>query len=136
MEDCIFCKIVSKEVPSKIVYEDSDVLAFLDISQVSKGHTLVIPKKHYENVLDTPKDTLLKVISVAKDLGNKYKEILKADGINFMNASGKEAQQSVFHLHFHVVPRYKNDNLDLWFKGNPKAKEEIEETYKKILEGN
>lgn len=116
MKDCIFCEIVSKKVSAKIVFEDEMVLAFKPLDQISKGHTLVVPKKHFENIFDIDKNTLEKLIAASKDLSEQLVKEDNATGINLLNASGKDAQQSVFHFHFHIVPRYKNDGLDLWLR--------------------
>jgi Diadenosine tetraphosphate (Ap4A) hydrolase and other HIT family hydrolases len=112
--DCIFCKIVNGDIPCYKIYEDLDTLAFLDIADDLYGHTLVIPKKHYKNILDIDNDVLNKVMSTVKKVSNHYVNDLGFDGVNLMNANEEEAQQSVFHLHFHVLPRKKDDNLDLW----------------------
>lgn len=128
MEDCVFCKIICGEIPSHKIYEDEDIYAFLDINPVTKGHTLIIPKQHFENMLDTPKEIREKVMEVAKNLALKYKKLLKVDAFNFYNASGKEANQSVFHLHLHLIPRSENDGYKLGFKVNTKEKEKLEET--------
>lgn len=104
--DCIFCKIVNGDIPAHKVYEDDDVLAFLDISQTTKGHTLVIPKKHYDNFLATPKDIMHKVMDVAQRIGQAQMVTLGAKGVNILTNVNKEAGQSVFHFHVHVVPRY------------------------------
>ena len=133
MEECVFCKIVSNEIESFKVYEDDEVLAILDKNPVSLGHTLILPKKHYENIFDVPDEILEKMIHVAKMLAKKYKEKLNATGVNILNASGKDAQQSVFHFHIHLVPRYPNDNLDLWFDKKPKLNVKLEEVYNEIV---
>jgi len=117
MSDCIFCKIVAREIPCHKLYEDEDVLVFLDINPVSYGHLLVIPKKHYTNILDVTTEDLQKVILVAQKFANLVVNKLGATWINVVNASWKDAQQSVWHLHFHVVPRYPQDGIDLWFHG-------------------
>jgi len=113
--NCIFCKIVKGEIPANKIYEDKDVIAFLDINPVTAGHTLVIPKKHYINTFDIPVDLLCKINKVAKELGTKFLKALDCDGINFINSSGKEAEQVIFHYHMHIVPRYKSESLNLWF---------------------
>lgn len=134
MEDCSFCKIAKDEMDSFNVYEDEDVKAFLDVNPANKGHLLVIPKEHFENISDIPESVLAKVTNVCKQMDSLCKEKLGATGINILNASGKDAQQSVFHLHFHVVPRYKNDGLDLWFHGKSRENaEKIKETYDKLI---
>lgn len=123
MDDCIFCKIVKGDIPAHKVYEDDDVLAFLDISQVTKGHTLVIPKKHYDNFLATPQDIMHKVMDVAQRIGQAQMVKLGAKGANILTNVNKEAGQSVYHFHVHVIPRYEkkegfriemkeNDNLE------------------------
>jgi len=104
--DCIFCKIVRGEIPSHKVYEDDDVLAFLDISQVTKGHTLVVSKKHYDNFLATPQEVMHKVMDVAQRIGQVQIMKLGAKGVNVLTNVNKEAGQSVFHFHVHVIPRY------------------------------
>lgn len=116
MEKCVFCKIINKELPATIVFENEEFLAFPTIEQISKGHTLLIPKKHYVNIFDIDRELLKNFIGVAQDLSIELKKINNASGINLLNANGKDAQQSIFHLHFHLVPRYENDGLDLWFR--------------------
>ncbi len=108
-KDCIFCKISSKIIPSNIVYEDDDVLAFLDISQTTKGHTLVISKEHYDNFLTTPKEMMHKVMDVAQRIGQAQIMMLGAKGVNILSNVNKEAGQSVYHFHVHVIPRYISD---------------------------
>lgn len=103
-DDCIFCKIINGDCPSYKIYENEYVYAFLDISRDAYGHTLVIPKKHFENVFDCDEKYLCEVIKAVKHIANHYKS-LGFKGVNIINASGKEAQQSVFHLHFHIIPR-------------------------------
>jgi len=116
MDNCIFCKIVSGEAPSIKVFEDENILAFVPIEKVSHGHTLVIPKKHSENIFDIDENILKKLIGVVKDLSKKVVRENNASGVNLLNASGKDAQQSIFHFHFHIVPRYRDDGLDMWIK--------------------
>lgn len=112
---CIFCKIINKEIPSKIVYEDELVLAILDLSQATYGHTLVIPKKHYENIYEIDDETLAHLIKIVKKLAIKIKNKLNASGINILNNNETAAGQSVMHLHFHIIPRYDNDDLLIKF---------------------
>lgn len=115
MKDCIFCKIIAKEIPSHRIYEDEYTYAFLDIAGDAEGHTLVIPKKHYTNILDIPQQEYLHVMKTVRKISKHYIK-LGYSGVNIMNASGEDAQQSVFHLHFHIFPRKKNDGLDTWPK--------------------
>ena len=117
--DCLFCKIVRGEIPSHKVYEDDDVLAFLDISQVTKGHTLVIPKKHYDNFLATPQEIMHKVMDVAQRIGQVQMMSLGARGVNILSNVNKEAGQSVYHFHVHVIPRYdKKEGIIIEMKEN------------------
>lgn len=105
-EDCIFCKIVAGDIPSAKVYEDEDVLAFLDISQVTKGHTLVIPKKHTKNIYETDDITAANVFARIPKIANGLKKSFQPVGINVLNNNEEAAGQSVFHLHMHLIPRY------------------------------
>ncbi len=111
MDDCIFCKIIKGELPSYKIYENDKVLAFLDISGDYYGHTLVIPKNHCENVLDCSNEDLVEVIKAVKLISNHFVDNLHFTGVNIMNANGATAEQSIFHLHFHIIPRKNNDGL-------------------------
>ena len=110
---CIFCDIIEGKIPGKKVYEDDDVLAILDISQLTRGHTLVMPKKHVANILDCDEETLTKVIKVTKRLAGRITTALKAPGCNILNNCNPEAEQSVMHLHFHIIPRYGNEDCQI-----------------------
>ena len=116
MDNCIFCRIIKGEAPCYKIYEDEFVLAFLDISKDCYGHTLVVPKKHCTNVLDCDDDVLYKVMSAVKKISNHYIQNCGFKGVNILNASGEEAQQSVFHLHFHILPRTNKDEFDAFPK--------------------
>lgn len=113
----IFCKIVNGEIPSNKVYEDDDVIAILDISQVTRGHTLVIPKEHYENYLTCPQELMHKVFDVAQRIGQAEVAVLGAEGVNILTNVGKEAGQSIPHFHVHVIPRYHMDGFMIAMKG-------------------
>lgn len=104
--DCIFCKIINGEIPSAKVYEDEDVYAFLDISQNTKGHTLVIPKEHSKNIYETDEKVAAKVFSQVPKIANAIREAFQPAGINILNNNEAPAGQSVFHLHLHLIPRY------------------------------
>lgn len=127
MEDCIFCKIVSGLIPSKEIYNDEIVKVFLDVNPSSKGHMLVIPKDHYENIFETDENVLAHINKICKKMAILAKDKLGAPAVNIVNASGKEAQQTVFHLHYHVVPRYDDDGLDIAFHGKPKLKDNLDD---------
>jgi len=107
--NCIFCKIIAGEIPSTRVYEDPHVLAFMDIGPVIKGHTLVIPKQHVDPITAAPADVLARVMTVVQKIAQAQMNVLKADGVNILQANGAAAGQVVPHLHFHVVPRFKTD---------------------------
>ena len=118
-DDCIFCKIANHEVPSSIIYEDDDVISFLDISQTTKGHALVIPKEHYDNFLSVDKETMHKVMDVAQRIGQADIAVLGAKGVNILTNVNKEAGQSVYHFHVHVIPRYaKKEGFEITMKEN------------------
>lgn len=106
MDDCIFCKIIKGDIPCKKIYEDENVLAFMDINPKAKGHTLVVPKNHSEGIYDIDEKDLENTIKVVKKLATEINEKLKPDGMNIRQNNGELAGQSVFHLHFHIVPKY------------------------------
>ncbi len=107
--DCIFCKIVKGEVKALKVYEDEKVLAFLDINPCSKGHTLIIPKRHYESLMDMEKEEVGYLFGIANEIGKKAVKSLGAKGYNLGVNVGKAAGQEIMHVHLHVIPRYEND---------------------------
>lgn len=107
--DCIFCKIVKGEIPCTRLYEDAEVLAFMDIAPVVKGHALVIPKAHHNPLMDTPPEVLQKLITVVQRIARAQMKGLHADGINVSQANGTVAGQVVPHIHFHVIPRFTTD---------------------------
>lgn len=109
---CVFCKIASGEFSSHKIYEDEKVLAILDLSQATKGHTLVMPKKHYENIFDLDEETSKHLFNVVRIISKHYNEIDKnIVGINLLNNNGRAAGQTVMHYHMHILPRYENDDL-------------------------
>lgn len=105
-EDCIFCKIINGDLPSAKVYEDEHVYAFLDLSQVTKGHTLVIPKTHTKNIYETPPEVAKELFARIPVIANAVKDAYKPIGMNLLNNNEAPADQSVFHLHIHIIPRY------------------------------
>lgn len=113
MDNCIFCKIIKGEIPSYKIYENDKVYAFLDISDDMTGHTLVIPKKHSRNIFDTNKEDLEAVIDAVQEISKHYKD-LGYDGVNILNANEPSAEQSVFHLHFHILPRKNGDGKKVY----------------------
>lgn len=109
MSSCLFCRIVAKEIPATVVYEDDDVLVFMDIGPIIRGHALVIPKKHYDPVTATPDEVLAKLHVTAKQIASAQMNAFGADGVNIMQNNGKAAGQEVEHIHVHVIPRFEND---------------------------
>jgi histidine triad (HIT) family protein len=105
-KDCVFCKIIKKEEPASIVYEDADFLAFLDFKPFAEGHTLVIPKKHYECIYDIPDKELANLSVAVKKVAIMVKQAVSADGISIAQNNGKAAEQHIFHIHVHVIPRF------------------------------
>lgn len=109
MAETIFSKIIDGEIPSFKVYENDHVYAFLDISQLSKGHTLLIPKKPSANIYETDAETMKHIGEALPIVANAIKDAFNPDGLNIVQNNGEYASQSVFHIHFHLIPRYKND---------------------------
>ena len=112
MQDCIFCKIVKGEISAQKLFEDNDVVAFLDTKPFTKGHCLVIPKVHAENIFDIHEDSLKKVMAAAKNISATMKENPGLVGINLVNNNGLGAGQRVFHFHVHVIPRYEEQEKE------------------------
>jgi histidine triad (HIT) family protein len=133
MDECSFCKIIEGKLPPHKVYENEKVLTFAPLKDtiISKGHMIIMPKKHYSNIYDIPKDELYHIIDTVKIISQKLKEKYNADGINILHASGKVAQQSCFHFHIHLIPRYEDDGLDTWPETGYKESN-FPEVYKEI----
>jgi histidine triad (HIT) family protein len=112
-EDCIFCKILAGELPAEIVDEDERTVSFMDIAPATRGHALVIPRRHAADLLEVGEEDLAAVAAASRRLALRAKERLGADGVNLLNACGRAAWQTVFHFHVHVIPRYTGDPLRL-----------------------
>jgi histidine triad (HIT) family protein len=125
--DCIFCAIVAGTAPAAIVDSDEHTLAFLDINPATRGHALVIPRAHSENLFDVAESDLLAIMTAARRLANRMRETIRPDGINILNAAGAAAWQSVFHIHLHVIPRYEDDPLQLPWRPGPVDLESLAE---------
>lgn len=132
MGECIFCQIVRGQAPSWKVYEDETVLAFLDIHPVNEYHTLVIPKAHFENMFDVPEKELLEVMAVVRKLVLLYQSKLGIHNIQIISCAGAEAQQDVFHLHFHIVPRKNGDHQNVRWKTHAEWREHFDQLLEKI----
>ena len=131
-ENCIFCKIVRKQAPASIIYEDETVMAFLDIRPLNIGHTLIIPKKHYVDIFDISENLLSQVHKVAKQASIAVKKAANADGISIIQQNGKAAGQDIFHLHVHVVPRFEGQKLPHFSDLKEVERAKLEEMAKKI----
>ena len=110
MGECIFCKIVNEEIDSVKIWEDEDFFSFLDTSPVEEGHTLVIPKRHFETLTDLDKDISEKYIGAIQEVGKVLMKKYNTDGFNLVLNNGKAAGQLVEHVHFHLLPRKEGDN--------------------------
>ena len=116
VSDCIFCKIIAGDIPASKVYEDDHFLAFLDISQVTPGHTLVIPKKHARNLLEMTPDETADLFNVVSTVTKKVENATQPQGMNIISNMEEIAGQSVFHTHVHILPRYsQEDDLKIDF---------------------
>jgi histidine triad (HIT) family protein len=123
--DCIFCKIVAGELPAAVVASDERALAFLDINPATRGHTLVIPRAHVQDIHEIDTDDLAAATALAQTIAGRARERLGADGVNLLHSSGSAAWQTVFHFHIHVIPRYLGDPLRLPWVPAPGETSEI-----------
>lgn len=129
---CVFCKIINGDIPSSKIYEDETTLAILDISQTTKGHTLVMPKKHVENILEIEEAELQDLIVKVQRIAKKIVENANAKGFNLLVNTNEAAGQTVPHLHFHIIPRYdENDGIEIKFTENQYDLNEVKELLSK-----
>ena len=127
---CVFCEIIKGNIPSRKVYEDDDIIAILDIAQTTNGHTLVMPKKHYQDIETVDPEILQKLILKVQELAKKISTNLKAEGHNILVNTNEVSGQTVHHLHFHIIPRYTvNDSIKIEFSEN---KYDLDEVLAKI----
>lgn len=125
-KDCIFCKIANGEIPSKTIYEDENFRVILDLGPATKGHALILPKVHADNLYELPEEVATKVLMVAKQVALKMKDNLKCDGLNLVQNNGETAGQTVMHFHMHMIPRYVDDGQQInWIPGQP-TQDELE----------
>ena len=133
-DDCIFCKIAAGEIPSRKIYEDSDLIAIMDLNPTSKGHSLIIPKEHCTNIYDIDEDIAAKVMKTAKKLATKMTVALTCDGFNLLQNNGETAGQTMFHFHMHLIPRNKDaDNNMLKFTSVSFSDEEMDSIRDQII---
>jgi histidine triad (HIT) family protein len=131
-EDCIFCKVLAGEIPGERVYEDEHAIAVMDINPWTRGHIVVFPRKHAENLFEIEDEELERVIVAVKRVAAKVREGLDPDGVNLLQSNGRAAWQTIFHLHFHVIPRYDDDPLQLPVRPERAEPEELAEVAKEI----
>ena len=132
VEDCIFCKIIRGEIPSIKLYEDDTTLAFMDINPAAAGHCLVIPKHHAENIYGIPAHASAAAMATVSKVVPAVNRAVAPDGINILQANGPGAAQSVFHVHFHIIPRHEGDELLMNWGLNPGDMDEINVVAEKI----
>ncbi len=132
---CIFCKIANGTIPSYKVYEDNEIIAFLDVNPASRGHTLVVTKEHFSNMTTCPKNILDRAFEVAQLVAQAQIAHLGASGVNVLTNVGESAGQSVQHFHIHVIPRYDNDGLKLSFPPRQLTDSEMSDITKSIKNG-
>jgi len=131
--ECIFCKIVAGEIDSIPVYEDTNSLAFMDINPIAFGHTLIIPKRRWQNLYEVPDDQLAHVSTTAKRIATAINKALAPDGVSLVQANGKGAAQSVMHFHMHIIPRTLGDDLKINWKLNPGNPDQIRSAAQRII---
>lgn len=112
-DDCIFCKLANGQIPTNKIYEDDDFTVILDAQPATKGHALIIPKKHFDDLYGIDDEVSSKIMPLAKKVGTHMKEALKCDGLNVLQNNGEAAGQTVFHFHVHLIPRYSDSNAIL-----------------------
>ncbi len=123
-EDCIFCKIANGEIPSATIYEDGDFRVILDLGPAAKGHALILPKHHFDNLYDLDDEVASRTLVLAKKMAGTMTRALKCDGFNLVQNNGTVAGQTVFHFHLHLIPRYEGDKANLgWTPGKASPEE-------------
>lgn len=133
MKECIFCKIAKGEIPSATLYEDEEFRVILDLGPANKGHALVLPKAHYENLYDLPDEMAAHAMILAKKMATKMKGILNCDGYNLVQNNGEAAGQTVFHFHMHLIPRYTDDHAGITWTPGTLTSEDRDEILEKFL---
>lgn len=133
-DDCIFCKIANGEIPSKTLYEDEMFRIILDLGPAARGHALILPKEHADNLYELSDDTASKALVLAKKMALQMREKLGCEGLNLVQNNGELAGQTVKHFHIHLIPRYHDDGQNInWVPGSPSL-EELEEVRRQIVE--
>lgn len=134
MEDCIFCKLANGVFETNTLLENEDFRVIFDASPATKGHVLIIPKKHYANVFEIPEDLAGKAYMLAKKVAKVLVEVTGCDGVNILQNNGEVAGQTVFHFHMHVIPRYKDGGKIITWPQNDVNQDEVDEIINKAKE--
>jgi len=132
-DDCIFCKLANGDIPTRTIYEDSDFRVFMDASPATKGHCLIVPKQHCDNLETIDDEVSAKLLPLAKKMMKLLKEKLGCKGLNLVQNNGEIAGQTVFHFHMHVIPRYEDDNQKIGWKPQELSAEELDSTLNQIV---
>lgn len=132
--DCVFCKIIKGEIPSVKIYEDELFSVILNIGPASKGHALIIPKEHYENIYDLSEELTAKAFTLAKKMAEKMTTALSCDGFNILQNNKEAAGQTVFHFHIHLIPRYNEDDANVDFNVHEITEEEMKNIEKLLMQ--
>ena len=133
-DDCIFCKIANGEIPSRSLYEDDEFKVIMDLAPATKGHSLILPKNHFDNLYELPDETAGKAMMLAKKMATVMTDKLSCDGFNLVQNNGDCAGQTIFHFHLHLIPRYLDDNQNILFEATHPSAEELDATLKQITE--
>lgn len=133
-DNCIFCKLANGQIPTNSYYEDEDFKVIMDASPAAKGHSIILPKTHAANLFELPDEYCEKIMKVAKKCATAVKETLHCDGVNILQNNGEAAGQTVFHLHVHIIPRMKDDDINItWKPGEGDGAEELAQEIAKKL---
>lgn len=133
-EDCIFCKIANGEIPSKTIYEDEHFRVILDLGPATRGHALVLPKSHADNLYELPDETAARLLPTAKTVAVKLRDKLQCDGLNLVQNNGETAGQTVMHFHLHMIPRYEKDGQEINWVPGKSSPEELDAVLRQITE--
>ena len=131
-DDCIFCKLANGEIPTNALYEDDIVKVIFDANPAAKGHVLILPKEHFDDIYGMDDETAAHVFKVALKISKAYRKALDFDGLNIVQNNGEAAGQTVFHFHMHLIPRYENDGQEIGWKPGSPSQDELEEIKKQI----
>ena len=132
MSDCLFCKIIAGEIPSYKIYEDDNFIAILNRFPAVQGSVLLLPKAHAENIFGLCEQELKELMPLAKRIAEKMQNVLRPDGINFLQNNGKAAGQEIFHYHLHIIPRFEGDSVKMGFPSTDPPHEQFLEIQEKL----